>query len=160
MRLFPPEVIGSPDCPLLHRWTLAKGRGRKLLLHHFMPDATDTRDHPWPFVTLVLRGGYEDMVRCEPCSGHGYRFGLFDWRETCRWCSGRGIEVGDRLRAGSIRFRDAEYAHNTRTDRRGAWTIVLARPKSRDLGFWCEGTWWPFKEYERIFGFVMRCEDR
>lgn len=62
-------------------------------------------DHPWSFVTFVLRGGYEERLL----------------NGTTKW---RG--------AGSILFRRAEFAHNTR----GSWlSVVFAGPKRRKWKF-------------------------
>jgi hypothetical protein len=139
------EIIGPPECPLFHRWTLLepKIRGRvpfKVMLHHFMPNRQDAdvpHDHPRSFVTLVLRGGYDDLI--PDANGD--------------------LHVGDHLSAPTVRFRRAEHAHMTRTDDRGAWTLVIMGPERRPWGFWREGKWWHVKEFERIFGFAWRCAD-
>lgn len=131
------EVIGPTDCPLLHRWTLAQVRGRKLMVHHFQPNADDRaeHDHPASFVTVVLRGYYDDE-------------------------SPAGVE---RMRAGVVRFRAAEHRHRTRVSPRGCWTVVFMGPKRRLWGFWKDGRWYFWRDHERLFGFGMRCpesEDR
>lgn len=165
------EVIGPPECPLVHRWTLAWAGKRfgsrlpKLVLHRFLPDREDqdVHDHPRGFVTFVLRGGYDDLVECSRCCGAGavavdpgeHRMGA----TTCDGCCGRGVVVGDSLRAGEWRRRSARYSHMTRTGQHGAWTLCLMFAVERDWGFWREGRWWPFGEYERRFGMAMRCGD-
>jgi hypothetical protein len=115
------EVIGPPDCPLLLRRTLLSGRFGKLLWHRFMPGASDKahHDHPRPFVTLVLRGGYDDL---QP---DGTR---------------------ERLRAPAIRYRPAEHAHITRVHDDGATTVVVMGPLARAWGFWHDGSWWPWRD--------------
>lgn len=151
----------------MHRWTLAwvSGRVPKLLLHHFLPsrEDQDAHDHPRGFVTLVLRGGYDDLVPCEACDGEGHvsvLVGEDDSREeACPRCGARCVVLGEQLRAGMVRRRRAEYVHMTRTGERGAWTLALMFPVSRSWGFWREGRWWPFREYERRFGMAMRCGD-
>jgi hypothetical protein len=62
-------------------------------------------DHPWSFIALVLRGGYDE-----------------------RTPDGKTVWRG----AGSLIFRRAEFAHNTRGT---WWSIVLAGPKRRSWGF-------------------------
>jgi hypothetical protein len=153
-----PEVIGPPDCPILHRWTLLDlgPRVGKLMVHHFLPNADDrdVHDHPRPFWTYIVRGGYDDLVPCE-CAGTAW--------EGCAGCVGRGglpgLRIGDRMRGGMLRRRPAEHAHRTRVGPRGCWTIVVMGPLQRRWGFWRRGKWWFWRDYEAEFGFAMRCED-
>ena len=123
-------------------------------------------DHPRGFLTIVLRGGYDDLVPCPTC--RGTRDALLDPGASseqrliygpCARCSGLGLVVGDRLRAPAIRRRRAEHAHMTRTGNDGALTLVVMGPEVRPWGFWREGRWWAFREFERVFGFTWRCEE-
>lgn len=127
------EVIGVPECPLMYRWTLADIKIAKLMVHYFLPTARDRdyHDHPRPFVTLVLRGGYDDI---QPDGNI------------------------DRVRAPAIRIRKAAHAHITMAGQRGAWTIVVMGRQSRAWGFIRNGSWWPWKLYEERFGLSFRCE--
>lgn len=167
-----PEVVGPPDCPILHRWTIIgghSGRDRgpldfKLMVHRFLPNADDRdpHDHPRGFLTFVLRGGYLDRVPCRRCRGRGGRWddshlGPNGWID-CRACDGEGLEDGDRMKAGTIRYRAPEYAHRTKVGPKGAWTIVVMGPLRRDWGFWRQGRWWQVDDYEGEFGFGMRCD--
>lgn len=127
------EVIGQPECPILHRRTLVSTRLGKILWHYFLPTSRDRdpHDHPASFLTIVLWGGYDDV------SPDG---------------------TVDRLRAGSIRRRQAEHTHTTYAGPRGARTLVLMGPKRKDWGFLREGRYWPWRVYERRFGHGFRCE--
>lgn len=150
----------------MHRWTLVKVRGRKLLLHHFLPNADDRaeHDHPAPFWTFVLWGGYDDRVPCEPCGGAGHfqRDGhnLLYPTLVCSHCGGDGDAQGDRMRAGMLRRRAATYRHRTRVLPSGCWTLVWMGRKERPWGFWKDGRWWPWRDHERAFGYGMRCPDK
>lgn len=133
MRLFPKvEHIGPPQCPILNRWTLLNTRGWKVMVHHFLPNTEDRplHDHPWSFFTFVLWGSYEDI----------------------------GYSTEEVVQAPTVRYRPAMHLHRTRTGKHGAWTLVISTPKSRDWGFFHNGRWWPFKTYERVFGFRSRCD--
>lgn len=163
------ELIGPPDCPILHRWTFAVFRGRKLLLHHFQPNADDRaeHDHPSPFWTLVLWGGYDDRVPCRFCNGTdrhdpGVAFASPrtrpDGSAYCTGCQG-GLVLGDQMRPGMLRRRAAEYRHVTRVGPRGCWTLVLMGRKTRRWGFWERGVWWFWRDHEREFGYGMRCDN-
>ncbi|MCA1571049.1 MAG: hypothetical protein LC798_12150 [Chloroflexi bacterium] len=162
------ECIGPPACLVMHRWTLLRVRGRKLVLHHFLPGSEDmsVHDHPAPFWTFVLWGGYDDIGLCPDCADRPMR-GLCHLRCAtnpacgmgdcgCR-CGGTGEVAGDRMSAGMLRRREASHAHRTRTLPSGAWTIVLMGRKTRPWGFWTRGRWWPWAEHEKAFGMGMRC---
>jgi hypothetical protein len=127
------EVIGPPDCPLMFRRELIASRWLKLLVHRFVPGATDRdpHDHPRSFVTICWRGGYDDV---------------------------RADGAVDVVRAPTIRFRRAEHEHVTRVHDDGAHTVVVMGPLRREWGFWRLGRWWPWREYELTFGLGFRCE--
>jgi hypothetical protein len=131
------EVIGPPDCPILHRWTLASVLGRKLLLHHFQPNADDRaeHDHPSPFWTLVLRGYYDDIAHVANGS------------------------VRERMAAGMLRRRAAEHRHVTKVGPDGCWTLVFMGKKTRPWGFWEGNRWYFWRDHEQRFGFGMRCAE-
>lgn len=155
--LLEPEVIGAPDCPILHRWVLGSNEfwrryPVKPMIHHFLPNADDrdVHDHPRPFITVVLRGGYDDMAPCPTCKGGGtYCSGA---------CVGTGVVLRERMRPGMIRRRRAGHAHRTRVNADGCWTFVLMGPLRRPWGFIRAGRWWSVRDYEAEFGFGMRCD--
>ncbi len=137
-----PEIIGPKECPLIHRWTLVgrsgaqNGRDQtpfKVMIHHFLPGSSDRdpHDHPRSFITIVLRGRYEDH----------------------RYPDGR-VEV---MRPGIIRLRRATHSHKTMTSHEGCWTLVLMGPQIRAWGFWRDGEWIAFLDYVKRFGEGMRC---
>lgn len=134
------EVIGVPECPLIYRWTLLgepTWRGKwpfKVMLHYFLPTSRDRdpHDHPRPFLTIALRGYYDDISP-----------------------TGRI----DRVKAPTLRYRRAEHTHMTISGPKGCWTLVVMGPKQRAWGFLRDGRWWPFKAYEEKFGHGFRCED-
>lgn len=171
------EMIGAPDCPILFRRTLLSTRFGKLLVHRFVAGAgrEDFHDHPAPFVTLVLRGGYDDVTPCWACTGPpppgrmplpgalwipvgepravtGYDI------VSCPHCGGHGSMV-DRVRAPAVRARRATHTHVTAVHRDGAWSVVLMGRKRRAWGFLRAATWWPFRDYEARFGSSFRCDD-
>ena len=127
------EVIGPEACPLMFRRTLLSTRWFKVLLHRFVPLATDEahHDHPRSFLTLILRGGYDDV-------------------QADGWV--------ERLRAPAIRYRRAEHAHITRVHADGATTLVLMGRLRREWGFiGKDGRWYEWRRFERLFGLNWRC---
>lgn len=127
------EIIGPTACPILARKTLVEAKRFKVLWHVFLPDASDhdCHDHPRPFITIALRGGYDDV---QPDG------------------------TVDRVRAPAVRYRPASHAHITRVGPLGCTTLCLMGPVRREWGFWREGRWWEWRSYERMFGLNFRCE--
>lgn len=165
MIVLKPEVIGPPDCALIHRWTLYSGdpNSVKLMVHHFLPNADDrdVHDHPRPFWTLVVRGRYDDIGPCARCEqGRVGPVGIANGTAfNCPDCANTGLIVNERMRAGRLRLRPARHRHRTQVGPKGCWTIVLMGPIRRRWGFWRRGVWWFWRDYEAEFGFAMRCED-
>ena len=154
------EIIGPPDCPIMERWTVLKFRGRKFMIHHFLPNADDrsAHDHPSPFWTLVLRGYYDDMKLCPDCEGRGLNWPGSANPGTCWECGGHAVVLNERMRPGMLRHRAAEHTHRTKVGPRGCWTVVLMQRKQRAWGFWHLGEWWYWRDFERKYGFGMRCD--
>jgi hypothetical protein len=106
------ERLGVPSCPYVIRWSV-QARFGSVRLHHWL-DHDDDRafhDHPWWFITLVLRGGYTD----------------------------RSPDGDDHLHAGSVRFREARHRHTVFPDAGGCWTVVVTGRRAVPWGFWLNG---------------------
>lgn len=116
------EKIGEDDCPYLERWVCGLGLFAVRLHHFFRSDEDDLHDHPWPFVTLVLKGGYLDVTE----------------------------DGGEPMSPGTIRYRPALHKHRVVTD--GCWTLVLSARKQRDWGFYVHDGWLAAREYFKLFG--------
>ena len=157
------ERLGREECPYLRRWALLLGVC-SLRVHHFLSSDDDRHfhDHPWWFVTLVLRGGYTDVSPCPVCEGLGFDkeqrnklLTQFDKsgvlvNETITWCQtcdGTG-DKEDHLGPGSIRYRPALHRHTVRTDPGGVWTLIITGPALRQWGFWVNGR---FRKANRYF---------
>ena len=66
-------------------------------------------DHPWDFLTVILRGGYQEST---PKTQTVFR------------------------RPGSVLFRKAEFIHNVATtSEKVCWSLVITGPKRRQWGF-------------------------
>lgn len=126
--MFRKIFIGGRERPYLIRWyLLPRNRWLNLYLHKFLRSDADREkhDHPWWFVSLMLRGKYLE--------------------ET---------DVGKTERvAPSICFRRAEHRHRVELFRDAkcqeipCWTIVLTGPVSREWGFWCPKGFVPWSKY-------------
>lgn len=106
------EPLGLPECPYVIRWR-AETPWVSVRVHHWLGPDDDRafHDHPWWFITLVLRGGYTD----------------------------KNPDGADRLHAGSVRYRPALHRHTVVPDPEGAWTVLLTGPIIRSWGFWPGG---------------------
>lgn len=119
------EQLGLPDCPYLIRWRLETPWG-SVRLHHWLSHDDDRalHDHPWDFVTFVLRGGYTD--------------------------SGKYTE--EHLRAPAIKYRSATHQHTVHPDPGGCWTIIFTGPKVRNWGFWVKDKFVKMNKYFLTYG--------
>lgn len=136
-RLTNGDYVGWRGCNFVRRWTIVAPSGRGLRIHHFLPATEEftAHDHPWAFLTVVVRGGYVDIT------------------------SRNGQEVArDAVRAPGIRYRSRHHEHRTLTGEQGAWTIVINGPVRRNWGFWsAAGQWLPWRAYAAL-GVRAACE--
>lgn len=118
------QLLGLPECPYLKRWVFNAGKW-SLRLHHWYSsdDVRAYHDHPWWFLTLVLRGGYTDL-------------------------SDAGRE---RMTPGTVRYRPAEHRHTVLVDSGGCWTLMLTGPMVRKWGFWPGGRFMKSNKYFLTF---------
>lgn len=108
-----------------------------IYLHRFEgSDDECLHDHPWPFVSIILRGGYFEYV--------GEAFGA-SWDGSPRWQQIRRRWHG----VGSILFRRANHAHRVELDHAKPQTIslVIRGPRSRPWGFFTRLGWLPWQQY-------------
>jgi hypothetical protein len=86
-------------------------------------------DHPWPFVSIVLRTGYEEHTN-------------------------GGVQFNP---VGSVLRRPAHWQHRVVINRsRPAWTLVLVGRRIRKWGFWPNGQWCWWRHYNPSLGI---CEE-
>lgn len=122
----PHFVIG--DNYLLRWYVIPRNRLLNIYLHKFLHDDEDRalHDHPWWFISIMLKGGYDEVVK------------------------------GNRLTryAPSIAFRQAVHAHRVVLHRvldsqivRPCWTLVITGRVVRDWGFLCPQGWRHWKEF-------------
>lgn len=122
-RVHPPVLewgkrLGLPECPYVRRWKLEIPHLGSVRVHHWTGRDDDRahHDHPWWFLTFVIKGAYED---CSP--GEPGEPGRIEW-----------------LSAPAVRFRRAEHRHYV-VPQKEAWTILVTGPKTRSWGFWQGG---------------------
>lgn len=113
----PARIAACPDDPpLLVRWRLFGCRRFRVLLHHFLQSDSDREmhDHPWPFTSIILAGGY-----------------IEETPEGRTWHP-----------AGSVLRRPAEWRHRVvLPEGRRSWSLVVTGRRSRAWGFWTATGW-------------------
>jgi hypothetical protein len=102
-----------------------------VFLHKFLKsDPDDVHDHPWPFATLILRGGYWEWR--PQFNEQGQKIG-----EVARWCG-----------PGSFRTARATTYHRIELDPAvTCWTLFMPGPKQRDWGFLVRNVWVQWEQY-------------
>lgn len=107
----------------LNRWWLVPYNrfGIAARVHQILRSDEDRHlhNHPWPYISIVLRGGYWEVT---PATIGKLNGGGTYWIENRRW---RG--------PGSIAFRRASSWHRIEVPDGGdCWTLFITGPKRRD----------------------------
>lgn len=124
------DIRGEDGELYLRRWRIVQTPWFGIYLHKIAtPDKDrDLHDHPWPFLSVVLRGGYDELLHEHPADDamQGYRpLGGLVRR---RWLS--------------FGFRRSTDAHRiVRLHRTPTWTLVFVGRRRRDWGFYTERGW-------------------
>ena len=121
--------------PYLERYYLfLKDRKRfpfNIFLHKFLKgDPDDVHDHPWPYATLILSGGYYEWVPIFNTLGEKINEIKY-WRgpghfRVCNPNSYHRIELKEGITA---------------------WTLFMPGPQKREWGFLVNNKWIPNGEY-------------
>jgi len=118
------------NIPYLTRWVLLGsrtesrifGRDCAVHLHHFhRSDADEMHDHPWPFVSIILSGGY-----WEKTPSAGWKDG--DGPTKLRWYG-----------PSRVLIRPASWIHSViLSPGCEATTLVFRGVKAKSWGFFCQ----------------------
>lgn len=121
--------------PYLERYYLFLKDRKKfpfnIFLHKFLKsDPDDVHDHPWPYATLILRGGY------------------YEWTPEF---DSKGVKVSETRHwrgAGHFRIcRPTSYHRIELKDGVTAWTLFMPGPQRREWGFLVNNIWIPNEQY-------------
>jgi len=96
-----------------------------VFIHKFLKsDPDDVHDHPWPYATLILKGGYFEWTPQFDKQGRKFN-------EICKW---RG--------PGHFRVCGANSYHRIELDPNiTAWTLFMPGPQKREWGFLVNNRW-------------------
>ncbi len=121
--------------PYLERYYVFLKERRKfpfnVFIHKFLKsDPDDVHDHPWPYASLILKGGYYEWV--PKFNSLGEKIG-----EIKHW---RG--------PGHFRVCNANSYHRIELDPNvTAWTLFMPGPQKREWGFLVDNKWIPNGDY-------------
>lgn len=102
-----------------------------VFLHKFLKsDPDDVHDHPWPYATLILKGGYWEWIP------HFNEQGLMVG-ETRKW---RG--AGHFRTCGATSYHRIELQPGVT-----CWTMFMPGPQRRQWGFLVDNIWVPNELY-------------
>lgn len=120
--------IGADGDPYLDRLRIIQTPWFGVYLHkiHRADTDPDPHDHPWWFASIVLSGGYTELVHPgKRGSDHFIRF-------RPRW---------------SLRMMRRSAAHRIIDIYGSLWTLVITGPRRSDWGFYREGQFIQWQEY-------------
>ena len=102
-----------------------------VFLHKFLKsDPDDVHDHPWPYATVILKGGYWEWIPHFDTVG----------RKTGEYQVWRG--------PGHFRISKANSFHRIELDPDiTAWTLFMPGRKCRDWGFMVKNKWVQWEQY-------------
>lgn len=140
------DIGDGADDVFLRRYTLFKCRRFQVHLHQFFrSDKTRClHDHPWPFTTIILRGGYwewipDKWVGDPPSSGFAPTPITTIVRVRRVWRP-----------AGYIGRYPAQHAHRIAVNpKRLPWSLVIVGRKVRPWGFWGPHGWTVWRDSHR-----------
>lgn len=136
-RLGRKRIIMDRTCdePLLTRYYLFL-KDRKwfpfnVFLHKFHKgDPDDVHDHPWPYATLILKGGY------------------WEWIPQFNSQGIKVCEIAKWRKPGHFRICSANSFHRIELDPEvECWTLFMPGPQKREWGFLVNNKWIPNGEY-------------
>lgn len=106
-----------------------------IFLHRFLKsDPDDLHDHPWNYATLILKGGYWEVI---PTDCGPIRFGDGSLNTKKVW---RG--------PGHFRMCAADTFHRVELDPNvECWTLFMPGKQKREWGFDVRGHWIQNEEY-------------
>ena len=120
-------IIGKQDNPMLDRWRLVQTPWFGIYVHFIYREDLDPwpHDHPWAFVSMVLRGGYVEELHDVPTSGKSRMV------HRSRW---------------SIHRFPLRKAHRIVQTGPSTTTLCIVGPKRAAWGFYDHGVWADYRD--------------
>lgn len=127
MKLFRKEQFRDEgeQTPYMLRWTIFKCKLFQIFLHKFLRSDIDCmHDHPWNFISIILKGSYREIYKLE-------------YTARVKYCS-----------VGTILYRKATHIHKVELPfDKPCWTLVLTGRSKRQWGFHTPKGWIQWRKY-------------
>lgn len=126
------EIISKEGEVFFRRYGLVSTPICNLYLHNILKsDQDDTmHDHPWNFISLILKGSYQEDYRCEP-----------------NWF----IHYRNVFKAGDCVVHKSSDAHKLYLFSDNVWTLVFTWGTKKPWGYrYPDGTWLDHIEFRKI----------
>jgi len=150
--MFRKRIITREDgTPYLIRVYLIKTKLFQICIHQILQsDADCLHDHPWNFISIILKGGYWEGTTPDQVL-NGPELDFFNYHHGnkiyYRWFG-----------TGRILFRKAQWKHRlkleteesyrTNTVNKPATTLVIMFKRKREWGFFTKTGWVPWFKYK------------
>lgn len=129
----------EPEKVYLRRFRILQTPWFAFYLHRiYLPDRDrHPHDHPWPFLSVILRGGYDEtMYYTDDVTNSLLMSDKVVFARDRRWS------------VGSVHSFRTTWAHQITTIKPGTISLVITGRRCRQWGFWVEdGKWIPWPEY-------------
>ena len=135
-------ITDDPDNPLMIRWKILRTSTFGIFIHKFCRSDHERalHDHPWSFVSIILKGGYKEIFEEKLDHLYGLTAQYEEWR-----------------RPGSILIRPATWKHRVILEPgKTSWSLVFVSGRTRKWGFWPGGKWCWWRTYNHHTGI---CEE-
>lgn len=133
----PDLVIDSEHSgPYLWRWHVVPRNDTAGVYFHIQTSSDPERplhDHPWDNMSVILAGGYDEVIQAHPPTGD---------------------VILRELRRGHIAMRKAEHSHRLILPPQFKYTMTQfsMAGRRRGWGFWIDGRWFPYQQCCRYEG--------
>jgi hypothetical protein len=118
------DILRDDSAIYMRRYYILNTPWFRLRLHHiFLSDYDCLHDHPWNFLSILLKGEYIER-------------------------RGVGVYEIDKIyKAGDILYRRAEDRHRLIINK-PVWSLVFMFKRRREWGFWTKQGWLPWFKYQ------------
>jgi hypothetical protein len=166
-KLFKKTVIyrsgdNSPNPkPYLIRWNLFGCPWFSIKIHKLLiPDDDCLHDHPWSFLTFILKGGYFETTNWKTKKSSQLRYAGEALQKI-----GQGIQYVTWHGPGNFLWRPNPFPHRLNLKLVGGdqwrkfeyipcWTLLVTFKREREWGFWTPKGWIEWFKYDS----KSRCE--